>query len=82
MSFSSAPSRSGLLRSQRNMRMWPLWPSGGVEKSALSTPAESWMETVTRSLPLPPLLKLSFWKLYDVSVKPYWYVMSWIMFTM
>lgn len=37
--------------------------SAGVEKSALSLPAESWTETVTRSAPLPPLPKLLVWKL-------------------
>ena len=40
--------------------------SAGVEKSALSRPALSCTEIVTRSLPLPPLLKLLFWKLFRV----------------
>ncbi len=37
--------------------------SAGVAKSALSVPAESCTDTVTRSFPLPPLPKLLFWKL-------------------
>ena len=34
-----------------------------MAKSALSIPAESWTEIVTRSFPAPPLPKLLFWKL-------------------
>lgn len=38
--------------------------SGGVAKSALSSPAELWTDTETESLPKPPFPKLLLWKLY------------------
>lgn len=44
--------------------------SAGVEKSALSVPAELWTETVTRSLAVPPFPLLLVWKLNAASVKP------------
>jgi len=44
--------------------------SAGVEKSALSVPAESWTEMVTRSFPFPPLPLLLVWKLNAASVNP------------
>jgi hypothetical protein len=50
--------------------------SGGVEKSALSIPAEFCTEMVTLSFPAPPLPKLLFWHVFVSprlrSLKPRW----------